>query len=103
MLVVLPETFGDLRSVRQWYEANRPAYKERFFERFRETLKRIEEEPLRFQVAETRWGVRRALIRRSPYVVGFLVRPRETLLLGVIHGARHPRVWVRRARLVEGR
>ncbi len=37
--------------------------------------------------------MRRAILRRFPYGVLFRTTADEVIILGVIHGRRHPRLW----------
>jgi plasmid stabilization system protein ParE len=38
-------------------------------------------------------GLRRALVTRFPYAVYFRVEGNTVVVVGVIHGKRHPRAW----------
>jgi plasmid stabilization system protein ParE len=43
-----------------------------------------------------RGETRRALLRRFPYAIYFRLLDEEIVILGVVHGRRHPRIWERR-------
>ena len=56
-----------------------------------DVLGTIESSPLRFPVA--RADIRRAVLRRFPYVVYFVVLPELISVIAVLHGRRDPTVW----------
>jgi hypothetical protein len=58
----------------------------------------IQASPLAFEVVHRPAGVRRAPVRRTPYAVAYLVRQDATKIIGVLHGARNPSLFARRAR-----
>jgi hypothetical protein len=43
-------------------------------------------------------GLRRARVLRSPYAVHFAVRADHVRIVGIVHGARDPQTWERRAK-----
>jgi hypothetical protein len=58
---------GALRDIAEaagWYRRRRPAYEGRFFERLRETVRRIEGAPLNCAIAMEAEGVRKARVKR---------------------------------------
>jgi plasmid stabilization system protein ParE len=101
MLVFTPGAMRDLSVIARWYRAKRPAYEDRFFQRLRSTLALVENGPLSFPVVHPRSDLRRALVRRTPYAVAFVVRPDAIKIIGVLHGARDPALLARRARVEE--
>jgi hypothetical protein len=59
---------GALRDIAEaagWYRRRRPAYEGKFFERLRETVRRIEGAPLNCAIAMEAEGVRKARVKRS--------------------------------------
>jgi hypothetical protein len=68
-----------------------------FFARLRITLDLVEREPLLFPRIYEVDGLRRARVLRSPYSLIVMVRDDERLIVAVIHGARRPDFWRRRA------
>ena len=97
MIVYLPGAMRDLRGISQWYGAKRPEGEARFFERLRMTMGRIEREPQSFPHALEALDVRKARVLRSPYSVAYIARTDHVRILAVIHGARRPGFWTRRA------
>jgi toxin ParE1/3/4 len=98
-LVFTPSALRDLRRIALWYRRHRlPPYEARFFERLRTTLRSLEDAPARFPILLDDIELRRARILRSPYAVYFVIRDDRVRIIGVVHGARHPATWERRAR-----
>jgi plasmid stabilization system protein ParE len=98
-LVFHPSALRDLRRIALWYRKHRlPPYEARFFERLRTTLRSIEHAPASFVIVLDDMELRRARILRSPYAVHFVVRNDNVRIIGVVHGARDPATWERRAR-----
>ena len=54
-------------------------------------MARIEREPAHFAFADTE--VRRALLRRFPYAVYFIVDDASVIVLACLHVRRDPSVW----------
>ncbi len=93
----------DIAEAAGWYRRWRPAYEGRFFERLRETVRRIEDAPLSCAIAMEAEGVRKARVKRSPYSIAYRVlTENEIEIIAVAHGARKPGWWTRRLRQPEG-
>jgi plasmid stabilization system protein ParE len=67
--------------------------------RFRQSLERsyssIVEHPAMFPVVHRQF--RRALLRHFPYAIFYVIEPEAIVIMGVVHQARHPSTWQRRA------
>lgn len=94
-LVVRPEAALDALEAASWYRAERAGLWTEFLGELRAAFSRIEEGPSRFPVVFR--GVRRAILRRFPFGVFFLVEPEVTVVLAITHLRRHPSVWQGRA------
>ncbi|HSN99656.1 MAG TPA: hypothetical protein VLS89_15280 [Candidatus Nanopelagicales bacterium] len=70
-MIVRPAAELDIRSAVEWYEAEEPGLGSRFMDELGSTLRRIQAIPLQFPHIGD--GVRRALLRRFPYAVYFLL------------------------------
>jgi plasmid stabilization system protein ParE len=66
-----------------------------FLEELRSTYQRILDNPLAFQ--EIRSGIRRALTRKFPYAIYFVIESQTILVIAVLHTARDPEEWQKRA------
>jgi len=95
-IIFRPEAEEDVRQSYLWYEELRSGLGRRFLDSLDTTLTGIRQRPLVYQIVEG--DVRRALTRRFPYGVFFLIEPQRIVVLAVLHTARNPRVWQSRRR-----
>ena len=94
-LILRPAARADLLAARDWYEQQRPGLGETFAEAVDVIFRRIEEMPESF--AATFRDVRRAKLRKFPYVVYYRVLAERIEVIAVLHGHRDPRIWQYRA------
>ncbi len=94
-LIVRPEAEQDLAEGRDWYERQREGLGDEFLAAVEVQFAHIRDWPESY-VAEYR-GVRRARLRRFPYVVYYRITGGSEEVLAVLHGGRHPRTWRSRA------
>ena len=85
---------ADIESAFEWYRQQSPTAALRFLVAIDEALDSLCEQPERFPVVPG--ALRRTLLRRFPYAIYFKVYDRTISVVGVIHGHRHPRTWLRR-------
>ena len=85
----------DVEAAFEWYEAEETSLGVLFLEELRSTYQRILDNPLAFQ--EIRSGIRRALTRKFPYAIYFVIESRTILIIAVLHTARDPEEWQKRA------
>jgi plasmid stabilization system protein ParE len=94
------EAVEDLRRIARWYRKHRPEGEARFFDRFRTTMRRIQEFPA--VAPKTHIGefiVQKARVLRTAYSIA-LVHEGDTIrILAVVHGSRSPSYWKRRTSL----
>lgn len=86
-----PRAKADVLETERWYDDQRAGLGRDFRVALELTLHSIEESP-RLYPAVYR-GVRRALLRRFPYSVFYLIEPERVLVLRVLDQARDPRHW----------
>jgi plasmid stabilization system protein ParE len=94
-LILRPEAEQVPAEARDWYERQRDALGGEFLTAVEQVFTRIGEFPESY--AAEYWGVRRAGLRRFPYVVYYRVTTGRLEVLAVLHGSRHPRIWRSRA------
>jgi plasmid stabilization system protein ParE len=85
---------ADVEAAFDWYEAEEAGLGFEFVRELRATYQRILDEPFRYQ--ELRSGIRRALTRRFPYAVYFVVEDDIIIVVAALHTARDPAEWQRR-------
>lgn len=94
-LFVRDDAVADLEEATDWYEARRPGLGGEFLRAVRALFASVAREPGQYPIARS--PVRRARVRRFPYVVYFVAEPDSVVVLAVFHGRRDPRVWQSRA------
>jgi plasmid stabilization system protein ParE len=78
-----------------WYENESPGLGRRFRAAVEVVIERMSDNPRQFPVIYK--SVRRALLRRFPYALMFVVEVDETLtVLACFHGSRDPARWQKR-------
>jgi plasmid stabilization system protein ParE len=90
-LVVRPQAEAELAAARNWYETQRAGLGQEFVDDVVTTSAAIAARPLSFP--KVHGEKRRAILRRFPYGVFFRTTTDEIIILGVVHGRRHPREW----------
>ena len=84
----------DIRTVLRWYETQNPTLGDQFLFELRRTLEQIGQFPESSPVV--RKNVRRALVRRFPYLVFYVAESTRVVILAVLHNSRDPAVWPKR-------
>lgn len=95
MLIVRREAERDIKKAFDWYEEQRPGLGSEFLEQIEAVFERIEDNPELYEsVFRT---VSRALVRRFPYSVYFVLANRNPVVIAVLHQRRSPVRWRGRA------
>lgn len=89
-----PEAESDVFQAFCWYEEKMPGLGARFRLSLDAALSAIQVRPEAYPIVHKQ--VRRALLRRFPYGVFFLVIGEDILVLAVSHASRDPRHWRQR-------
>jgi len=90
-LILRQEAQRDLAKTHKWYNEKVPGLGSDFLAVVERALESIQENPARFPIIHRE--VRRALIRRFPYGIFFLLEENRVVVLGVMHTARDPAKW----------
>jgi toxin ParE1/3/4 len=93
-LIVRPEAEADLAASRLWYEEQHEGLGARFIAAVDTTFRRIEANAMAFSLV--RGKLRRALVRRFPFGVFYVLTERHIVVVAVLHAARDPRLWGKR-------
>lgn len=94
-LIIRPEAEQDMAEGRDWYEGQREGLGAEFLTAIDEVFDRIREMPELY--APEYKAVRRAGLRRFPYVVYYRIVTASVEVIAVQHGSRNPRRWRSRA------
>ena len=95
-----PEAGAELRRAALWYDERRSGLGDEFIAEVSATLDRICNSPESYaewpSTPVSGQSIRRATIRRFPYVIAFERHERHVLVLAVAHGKRRPLYWLTR-------
>jgi plasmid stabilization system protein ParE len=86
-----PEAEADVEEAHVWYAERGLGLAEDFRRSLDECMGRIASHPEGFPSVHR--SVRRALLRRFPYCVFYVLEPERALVIGCFHARRDPRVW----------
>jgi|SRR6185503_6206197 len=90
-IVIAPEAIADLAAAKQWYQDQRWGLGDDFELCIEATLQAIAAHPERFPL--THRSLRKALIRRYPYLVVYRVLADLVVVIAVVHTSRSPKAW----------
>ncbi len=90
-LFVRPAARRDLAAAFRWYEGRAVGLGHEFLRAVAVTFAAVDRAPERFPAALD--DVRKAVVRRFPYVVYFVVLPGAVSVVAVMHARRDPRRW----------
>lgn len=85
----------DIDSAFTWYLQRSGIAAEGFIDAIDDAVSMITKSPEQYPVIRGR--LRRVLLQGFPYAVYYKVYPKVISIVGVIHGHRHPRNWLRRS------
>ncbi|MBN8560771.1 MULTISPECIES: type II toxin-antitoxin system RelE/ParE family toxin [Leptolyngbya] len=91
VLIVRPEARQELDEAYQWYEAQQEDLGDDFLDCVDERLNQICQMPELYEVV--RRDIRRAVVRRFPYVIYYRVVVDRVIVLAIIHGRANPKKW----------
>jgi plasmid stabilization system protein ParE len=85
---------AELIEAQDWYESEAPGLGRRFREAIGALAERMSANPRQFPVVFK--SVRRALLRRFPYALFFVIEEQTLFVIACFHGSRDPLQWQRR-------
>ena len=91
LIQLRPEAEAELEEVYRWYEQQREELGADFLLCVEEALEKIRRTPEMYPTVHKH--IRRALIRRFPYGIFYLVEEQKIVVLAVFHGRRDPKQW----------
>ena len=95
-LVSDPQSDIDIEAAFRWYENEQTGLGLEFLDELRAVYDRIVDGP--FKYLQLLSNTRRALLKRFPYAVYFVVEDEIIVVLAVLHTSRDPAEWQRRSR-----
>jgi toxin ParE1/3/4 len=94
MLILSREAEQDVRSAFEWYEDQRENLGRAFMAEVDRALEAVQERPEAY--LQCYKFVRRALCKRFPYAIYFVLKNSDVVVLAVLHQRRHPASWRKR-------
>ena len=95
-LVFRPEAEDEISGTITWYEERGKGLGAEFLRAFEATLSAIERNPLQYAIVDRE--IRRAVLRRFPYSIMYVVSESEILIVACFHARRDPQTWRERSR-----
>jgi plasmid stabilization system protein ParE len=92
-IILRPRAEKDIEAARDWYDAQRPGLGEEFLVAVEERLEMVREFPE--ASPEIYRKVRRAVVRRFPFLIFYMLAPGKAVVLAVLHASRNPEAWPR--------
>ena len=89
-ILLREEARSDVLQAFAWYEERRNGLGAEFRDALDATIARVVRHPLAFASGDR--GLRRALVSRFPYAVYFRIYPDAIVIVGLMHGRRHPKL-----------
>ena len=93
-LIIRPEAEADIQEAFDWYERHVPGLGSDFLAPVGIAISTIQSHPLQHPVIYK--NARRALTRRFPYQIFFVIGDDVIVVIAVSHGARDPQHWQNR-------
>jgi len=93
---IRPEAEAEIERAHTWYEDRRPGLGQEFLLALDAVLLRAAETPDTFPLIARR--THRAVLRRFPYLVFFVVEQERLVVTALFHGHRDPEQWADRVR-----
>jgi plasmid stabilization system protein ParE len=82
---------AELLDAQDWYESEAPGLGRRFRAALDALVKRMSANPRQFPIVFK--NVRRALLRRFPYSLFFVIEDETLIVIACFHGSRDPAQW----------
>ncbi|MCP4213614.1 MAG: type II toxin-antitoxin system RelE/ParE family toxin [bacterium] len=93
-IIVTPEAEEDIRSTYHWYKDKSPGLGKEFLHMVDEAINSIAENPDIRQIVYK--NIKRALTRRFPYGIFYIVEEVNIVVIAVLHAKRNPKLWKER-------
>ena len=82
---------ADIAEAFRWYEERSRGLGSEFVRAISLAYRAIERSPEQFPIVVD--DIRKAVLRRFPYTIYFVILPRRISVIGVMHARRHPKRW----------
>ena len=93
-IVIRPEAEAEISEAFRWYEDKNEGLGSEFMRALDASLSYIQRNPMAYAVIHKQ--MRRALLRRFPYSVIYLIEGGKIVVLACFHASRDPKQWKKR-------
>jgi plasmid stabilization system protein ParE len=90
-LLVRPEAEVDIAEIISWYEGQAKGLSDKFMSQFEDCLHNILDTPNGY--AKVHHEIRRAILRKFPYCIFYVLTDETVSILACSHARRDPRRW----------
>jgi toxin ParE1/3/4 len=90
-LIADPRADLDVEAAFEWYENEQPGVGFELLDELRAAYNSVANGPFKYQVLRSQ--IRRALLRRFPFAVYFVIDGHVIVVLAVLHASRDPAEW----------
>ena len=94
-VIIRPEAANEVQAAFDWYEEKNEGLGFEFLRAAEACLEKIRRNPLSYPLAHKQ--TRKAILRKFPYSLYYVVDDNTIVVLACFHGKRHPIDWLRRA------
>jgi plasmid stabilization system protein ParE len=94
-VIIRPEAANELQAAFDWYEETNEGLGFEFLRAAEACLEKIRRNPLSYPLAHKQ--TRKALLRKFPCSLYYVINNNTLAVLACFHGKRHPIDWLRRA------
>ncbi len=93
-LIVKPSAEQDATHAANWYKEKRKGLGDEFLFALEAKINEIQRNPTHFQTVYK--NIRRALTKRFPYGIFFIIEDDTVYVLAIQHTSRNPKIWKKR-------
>ena len=94
-VIIRPEAANEVQAAFDWYEDKSEGLGLEFLRAAEACLEKIRRNPLSYPLAYKQ--TRKAILRKFPYSLFYVIDDDTVVILACFHGKRHPIDWLRRA------
>lgn len=86
----------DIQHAWTWYNFQKDKLGDEFLEEVGKLQSQIETNPKQFP--KTKKDIRKAVVKRFPYIIFFVIKSQSIKIIAVFHNSRNPIIWKGRAK-----
>ncbi len=95
----LPEVEQEVIEAVLWYEIQNVGLGDELFMMIDEKINEVITNPLQFEIVFK--NVRRAIVKKFPYSLFYIIDERKIIIIAIIHQSRNPEIWKKRIKNID--